>query len=731
MALLDELKTVSPAFATMSNQEIADYIHETYAPDWKKEDLYARVGYIPPTNPSSILKALPQGIESGFRQAQIGTNIALNALGLQGDESTANRVAELQRRQAEIAPTGATKEGLDAIRKAGESGNWGEALSTIASNPRAVGRLFLESAGSFIPDLALAAVTGGVAGIAAKALATRVGVAALAPEAIGLATKMAATAGTVGALSGKTEYGAEFLEALQDAGVDLTSSSSIRKAFQDEALMARAREEGLAKGIPVGLFDGLSMGLAGRFYGRLAGATLGSKLGAAGIEAGVQAGLGASGEALGQIAQKGAITNVADVLLEGILEVASAGPEAALNLRNNTKYQESLASLNKAADEASGAAQPHYYTPGGELSTPLADQLIQKELPNNPQLGEILSTDADPDTKRLDALKLIFNNDVEVAATPEQKAQIDQAKALTEPERASPPISSIAAAQQQQEFNDKTAMEDLAKFEATLNDLGPSMLETPLGGELRNLRSRVRDIEARRTTPQYEYGFPGQSDFPAVEPTSTQAAPPQLEPVQADPVTPTTQKSIERFINSIEQGNIINIGALQGAIKADLGVTPTLTEVKAALDSSPAVEKTRSGSYRRAPGTYQSMAAPVRTTPTTPTTRIPADRMAEDRLNFNPSPEPPGVSPINWYKANYFAQQTPAGKAVTPRMLRELGVPDKQIPPIMKAFQSANIVAKGAVPTRTVSEVRMPNTLSVERIAKLHKDELTGKSYGC
>ena len=790
MAILDDLKATSPAFATMSHQEIADYIHETYAPDWRREDVYSRLGYTPPTSPNPLLKALPQGIESGFRQAQIGTNVALNALGLQGDESTAARISELQRRQQEIAPTGATKEGIEAIRKAGESGDWGEALSTIASNPRAVGRLLLESAGSFIPDIAIAAATGGVAGLAAKALATRIGVKALAPEAVGLATKMAATAGTVGALSGKTEYGAEFLESLQDAGVDLTSSAAIRRAFKNEEIMARAREEGLAKGIPVGLFDGISMGLAGRFYGKIAGATVGSKLAGAAAEAGVQAGLGASGEALGQIAQKGHITNVADVLLEGILEVASAGPEAALNLRNNKPFQAQLQALdNTIARDAEGNQLQiplyRYDTPAGQLSGPLVDKLIEKAAPRNPEVQRIKDSTLDTDTKRRLALEAIYGpnitqaeinadtiestadgqaqtgeqrRDVAATARTEQAATEELATRLPDQSTEVPTnvtedrAAAVDAAAQRDAQIYESQRQELDQFEKTIQEMGAEAFDVPgLANDVRYLRDKVRDYEAlqrdravderRGTTQEYSTGYEGAIDITVNPPVPQEAVTPPTEDIPQD-----LWRVTHNFISQLAQepgksgtDNVINLGVLQSRASNNLGRPVPLSLLRDVLDRmaerqpniAPMVRKDDSGRYRRNSNTY-NIPGPVGTnTPERPRVRMSAELAAKDNLSPNPSPEPKGVSPLNWYKANFIAGNSPTGKLLNPNILREAGIPDAQIPRIMRAFQEQEIVTRGMVPRRTTTEVRMPNTLSEERIAKLHRDELTGKSYGC
>lgn len=799
MALIDELKASSPAFSTMSNLEIADFIHQTYAPTWGKEDVYNKLGVPLPTNPSSLLKWMPSGLESGIRQSQIGTNLLLNAAGLQGDESTANRVSELQRRQAELAPTGATKAGLDEIKAAGESGDIGDTLAAIATNPRALGRLLLESAGSFIPDLALAGVTGGVAGPAVKALAMRFGVKALAPEAIGLAAKMATQAGTVGAASAKTEYGAEFLESLHDAGVDLTSSSAIKQAFQNEELMAKAREEGLAKGIPVGLFDGISMGLAGRFYGKIAGATIGSKLLGSAAEAGMQGALGMAGEASGQLLQKGQITNVADILLEGILEVATAGPEAAINLRHNSAYQAQLEALNKATSEKAVDSQGNqlalplqrYDTPAGQLSGPLVDRLIEKMAPKNAKVAEIAKSGIDVDTKRRMALEAIYGPDINqvqinndtiesssngVTQTGEQRRDetatdrvgsrvsdiltADQAERLTDSQPT--PVNSIDAAKQESakkaDLNARvyeSQKADLDQFEKTLQELGPEALDIPgFAADLFHNRNAVRDYEAEARTRAVDEkraaSTPAQYDtaYPENNPDSTAQSLPETETISppSEDIPADLWRTTRNFISQLSQepgktkdDNVINLGVLQSRVSENLGRPVPLSLIRDTLDRmaqpsaniAPMVRKDPDGRYRRNSGTY-NIPGPVGTNERTrPTTTLSPGLVAKDNLNLNPSPTPEGVDPINWFRASHTVAALPTGRALTPRMLALSGIPEAQVPPIMKALIKNEALSRGAVPKRTSTPVAMPNTLSDERTTKLLNDEMTGKSYGC
>lgn len=364
MAEWEELKALSPEFDSMNPQQFMETIHRRYAPSVPFEKFATTFGYKIPTNPSPLLSMLPQSVERGVRSAQQGTNLVFNALGIQDDTSTAARVSELERRKEEIAPTGSVGEGFKAVQEASKQG-WGAAVKAIAANPQILPSIIGESVGSFLPDIALAVATGGVAGPVAKAAAARLGVSKIAPEAISAGAKIATQAGVAGVGSAKTEYGAEVLETLKDAGIDITTSEGFLSGLSNKELIARAQEMGLKKGIPVGIFDMVSMGVAGRILdpaldaARAAGTTIskGQFAARSAGELGVQAGLGAAGEAAGQLAQKGEVSDPASVILEAVAELGTGPAEAALNIRALRKQREQ-AELRQEEEKATAPTTP-------------------------------------------------------------------------------------------------------------------------------------------------------------------------------------------------------------------------------------------------------------------------------------------------------------------------------------------------------------------------------------
>ncbi len=755
MAILEDLRKAIPGSESWSDKDVADYVHQRYAPDMEVDQVYSKLGVVQKTKPNSLLAMLPKSVESGFRDTQIGTNAALLSLGLADKTDTANRVAELQRRKQEIAPDEDTQQGLDAITAAGKEG-WVPAIKAAASNPKAVGRLAMESVGSFLPDIALAVGTGGVAGPVAKALATRVGVTRLAPEAIGLAAKTAAQAVTVGAGSAKTEFGSTFLETLKEAGVDLSSSKDIRAAFNNEELMAKAREEGLKKGIPVGVFDAISMGVAGKFYSKLAGTGLGSKLAGSGAEFGVQAGLGMSGETVGQLAQKGEITDRSAILMEGLLEGITAGPEAALNLRNKGKLEGQLAEKAAAQQEVQAAKEaPFKLTDEQRLALELPgsaqDTFIKKVAEkygfNEEQIAGLLNaTDeekkaftyevakSNPELLNEYSKKLAKEAGTSYAYTTEEAKQANQ----REYEEGQLPEKDVVAqdAQQEDTASRLTQLGELPPSPKTYTDKDadaePALLDVngiqqEILANRQSERDRVAAEQEGKSYLQSEAAPLIGERFAEFQALEDSPSPPPRQEVAEEKDVPLA-KSVERALGALPQGEQINIGVIQGQVAADLGRTPTLAEMREALRGNRLVQK-KGDSLYRAPGTYFANTAPVRGEPQKGRSNIPASMENTDKLGLGSSRPPAGMRPETWQKVVDLVNSTPTNKPVTvPRLVNEAGLTNKQAQDSMKKLREDKAI-QGALGKRT--QVEMPNTLSAENATKMLKSELNGKAYGC
>lgn len=757
MPILDDLRKAIPGSESWSDKDVADYVHQRYAPDMEVDQVYSKLGVVQKTKPNALLAMLPKSVESGFRDTQIGTNAALLSLGFADKTDTANRVAELQRRKQEIAPDADTQKGLDEITAAGKEG-WLPAIKAAATNPKAVGRLAMESVGSFLPDIALAVGTGGVVGPAAKTLATRIGVTRLAPEAVGLAAKTAAQAVTVGVGSAKTEYGSTFLETLKEAGVDLASSKDIRAAFNNEELMAKAREESLKKGIPVGLFDAVSMGVAGKFYSKLAGQTLGSKALGSGAEFGVQAGLGMSGETAGQLLQKGEITDRSAILMEGLLEGITAGPEAALNLRNKGKAEGQLAERAQEVQQAQGAKEAPFKLTDEqrvalELPGTAQDVFIKKVAEkygfNEEQIAGLLNSteeekkafvyevaQADPQLLNEYARGRAKEAEATYAYTREEAKQA----AAREYDVGKLPEAEVAAQKAQQgDIADRLAqLGELPQSPKTYTDedaaADPGLLEIngiqqEILANRQKERDRIAGEQEAKSYLQSEAAPLIGERFASFMQTEEQPRP-QESPKETIPeVDKPLEKSVVRALGAMEQGQKINIGVLQGQVTADLGRTPTFAEMREALKGAGRLVVQKGDSLYRALGTYFAGPAPVRGERDRNRVRIPASMENTDKLRLGNSTPPAGMRPETWQRVVDLVNNTPTNKPVTvPRLVNEAGLTNKQAQDTMKRLREEKAI-QGALALRTQKE--MPNTLSVENATKMLKSELNGKAYGC
>lgn len=272
-----------------------------------------------------------------------------------------------------------TQRDLDVLRKIDQTDSILEALKLFASNPRLVTSVAAESTGTQ------------AAGFAAQAGATLAGGAVGGP--IGAA---AGLAGSVALTSGLISYGAKIEEMLADQGVDLTNAEQVNAAFQNEAMMSKIREAAVDYAVPVAVVDGITALVAGKLVkfnqGRVsAAADAGRIIGRArrmaqataayGGELAMQAGGGMTGEALGQINERGEVYAPGEVAAEGIAEVPTAIPETMLGIYGARKPPAAKPTVPPGQEPPTGPATPPRSTePLGEdrqmmlpLSTTIAD----------------------------------------------------------------------------------------------------------------------------------------------------------------------------------------------------------------------------------------------------------------------------------------------------------------------------------------------------------------------
>jgi hypothetical protein len=241
------------------------------------------------------------------------------------DADAAGRIlARNAKQRAAAAPSQDIRAGMMEI---GNSETYGEAISALASNPRATFTMLVESLAVSLPGMVPSLVLG-PAGVVARSTAA-------------------------GLSSGGIEYGSVMADVLQDKGVNMLDANAISRALSNPKIMDEIKEKGAKRGLIIGAFDALSMGMAGRFLkpaqaliaeGKLAGtAAKKATMAAWGKELALQMGGGAGGELA---AQKATGENKpADVLLEAIAEGVTAPIEARSNLRD-ARMAEQEATIN-------------------------------------------------------------------------------------------------------------------------------------------------------------------------------------------------------------------------------------------------------------------------------------------------------------------------------------------------------------------------------------------------
>ena len=134
----------------------------------------------------------------------------------------------------------------------------------------------------------------------------------------------------IGLGSAMVESGSTVLEVLAEEGVDIRNKDALAAAFKNPAVMQKAKNKALTRGVVIGTFDAASAGLAGRF---LAGAkTTLRKVGGGVAEFTTQSGLGAGGEAAAAVAI-GEKPEAKAVAAEAAGEIIPSAIEAALGIR--------------------------------------------------------------------------------------------------------------------------------------------------------------------------------------------------------------------------------------------------------------------------------------------------------------------------------------------------------------------------------------------------------------
>lgn len=216
---------------------------------------------------------------------------------------------------------------LPEVERFHESDGWIDSLVNFAKAPHVV-----------LPSLILTSLPSQLIMMGKKApIRTAIGATAgtilMGP---GKGTKLGATVGAGQAafeVSKTLEYSGQFMESLEEAGIDTRNPEALDAAFKDRDLMARVKQIANAKAIPVAFMDAVSFGLGSQVVKGVAKKTIGKKavqlIGAEMIP-------GMAGEALGQYGAGANELDEAAVLAEGLGELG--GGDIIINKMLGKRY---------------------------------------------------------------------------------------------------------------------------------------------------------------------------------------------------------------------------------------------------------------------------------------------------------------------------------------------------------------------------------------------------------
>jgi phospholipid N-methyltransferase len=158
--------------------------------------------------------------------------------------------------------------------------------------------------------------------------------------------------------SARIEFANSLVEGLREAGVDVTDARKLRAQLAESPdLFAQVADKAKKRAASVGVLDGASMGLASvpMGIGRNTATKIGTNLV---FQGAAQSGLGAGGEALGQYAADGEISDMRAIAAEAAGELVTAPVDVAaatyggMNGRNASAADRAAASTDEAIQQA-------------------------------------------------------------------------------------------------------------------------------------------------------------------------------------------------------------------------------------------------------------------------------------------------------------------------------------------------------------------------------------------
>jgi hypothetical protein len=320
--------------------------------------------------PTGYVDSALNALGRGWNQAQQGIAVIGESTGLLTPAEAARDLVQNQR-DLEQYPTSADE---DQAWKDWENakGFW-ESAGVALSNP------FDIAAQTMISSLphSIPSVAGGLAGAAGGTMA---------------GGPVGGTAGLVGGMFAggiAPEYAASLLDVMREEGVDTNDELSIQKAFEDPLLMARAKAEALRRGVAVSAFDAATALVGGKLVPAAVKRGISKPLTTL-LAGGIEMAGGAAGEAAGQLAAKGEITDAGDIGLEAIAEgpgiVTDTGVAAATEAINRGVQPSAPAPAPAPAPTTAAPTAPPAPTTAGPTQMVISD-------PGGPRDGQVVTVD--------------------------------------------------------------------------------------------------------------------------------------------------------------------------------------------------------------------------------------------------------------------------------------------------------------------------------------------------
>jgi len=476
--------------------------------------------YNTPVTAEQKAKEKPDIFQESVTRAKIEAEKAgiLGPLEGKPTEEKIKRVAQLQKEAAQHKPS---KE-LQAV---GEAKTTKEAVSAFFKDPA---KIVLEQTAESLTSMALYG-------------ATRMGVGA----AIGSTIPVVGTSGGLAVGMADTslglEFSADFMESLQEAGVDTSDPQSMKAAFENDEIISAARNHAWKKSIPIALFDLVSGGIAGKIVSKPAKSLIG-KAGQGAVELAVQSLTDMTGEGVSQVVA-GDKLQPGSILMEGVSGLATAPVEITAGALGHNKSPKEVVQEQTAQVD-----------PTDEAGLDAKAEAIQDKVAAQEPAIAAGNIDAKPPAPQ--------------GQPPIPVPPYAQTPEATPPVQGEPPVPETKTEEEVQTQGDQKVEEDINQPKTLYGDQ-PRTEPEPTSSVAGQLPTTAKEA----TIPVRDTGGEGEATEVATEPPATQETPPTVSPIeeQGKPSQPSedAKQAAREQVEALVQS---------GDLKRDGGKITVLTE---------------------------------------------------------------------------------------------------------------------------------------------------------